>query len=197
MSRISKQGIIITNNIIENIQYDKSGSIHKIIRPNILPGQVSIYTNKNGSISGSYSAIGAVSADIIQSLAGQTLCFSYEVNTNGDRYSTEQGQTAWNQTRYGIHGAITIGGSTNYPFAGELNYSGIGKRCYQIWTVPTGASSYGQLGFAVQNFDKPSSTNNEIWFIRNVKLEVGSSPTPYIIDDANGDAISFNEFIEI
>lgn len=194
---ITKQGIVYSNNFIEQEQYGKQASFGDVLNPNIISGIVDIVTNKNGTVS-SVKTLSTIPASTIQSLAGKTLCVSYECSCNGTRYSTEQGQTAWNQTRYGIHGACSIGGTTNYPFAGYLTYSGPATRLVQTWTVPTGASSYGGLSFSVQNFDKPASTNNETWFIRNFKLEVFGGATPYVLYEygGSGDAIDAKEFIE-
>ena len=198
MINLQKSCSINADNIIENNLYNNQGSIGKGLQPNLLTGVLEIYTNKNGTISYTNTFSG-LSASTVESLAGKTLCFSYEVCTNGSRYSTEQGQTSWDKVRYGIHGACSISGSTNYPFAGELTYSGTAKRCYQLWTIPTGASSYGRLDFSVQNFDKPSSTNNEVWYLRNVKLEVSTYPTAFTLNDygSNGETLIFDEFIEI
>lgn len=199
MANISKQGVVTANNFIENYQYtDTKATIGKEVRPNILTGMLEIYTNKSGTIN-SIKTVSGLPAATVQSLVGQTLCLSYEVCTIGDRYSTEQGQTAYNYTRYGVHGSCTMGSSTSYPFAGELNYSGVAKRCYQTWTIPTGKSSYGGLGLSVQNFDKPASTNGSLWFLRNIKLEIGNYPTAFVLPEytQTGDSIITEEFIEI
>lgn len=197
LSNVTKQGIVYSNNFIEQEQYGKQASFGKILNPNLQTGQVTIYTNKRGTISSS-NTLASISAATVESLAGKTLCMSYECACNGVRYSTEQGQTAWNQIRYGIHGSCSISGSTQYPFAGYLGYSGPATRLVQTWTVPTGASSYGGLGFSVQNFDKPASTNNETWFIRNFKLEVFGGATPYVLYEygGSGDVVDAQEFIE-
>lgn len=195
---ITKSGIILSNNIIEETQYDKQGSIYKEIKPNLLSGYVNVITNKNGTIESSIT-ITYITGDIVQSLAGQTLCMSYEVKCNGSRYSAEQGQTAWQYTRYGIHGSINIDGTIYYPFANYLHYSGEAIRTIQTWTIPTNGTNYGTLGFSVQNFDKPASTNNEIWYIKNLKIEIGDHATPFIMSDflIGGNAISTKEVIEI
>ena len=195
---ITKQGIVNANIFVEEGQYGKAGFISKTINNNLLSGIAEYYTNKNGTIS-SKNTLGSISGEIVQSLAGKTLCFSYEVCTLGDRYSTEQGQTAWNQVRYGSHGSCTISGSVNYPFANNLQYSGNATKIYSTWTIPTGGTSYGALTFAIQNYDKPASTNSNIWFMKNFKLEVSNYPTPYVMNDINvsGDSLSFNNFIEL
>ena len=194
---ISKQGIVSASNIIENKLIDKSLYMTPNINPNLISGVYSVTTDKFGTVGTVINTIGWVSAATIQSLAGKTLCLSYDVCTLGDRYSTEQGQTAYNYTRYGIHGGITIDGGANYPFANYLNYTGKG-RVSQTWTVPS-ASSYGDLWFSFQNFDKPASTNNNVWFIRDLKLEIGNIGTPFILNNYNrtGNCIVANELIEI
>lgn len=73
---ITKQGIVYSNNFIEQEQYGKQASFGKILNPNLQTGQVTIYTNKSGTISSS-NTLAAISATTIQSLAGKTLCMSY------------------------------------------------------------------------------------------------------------------------
>lgn len=194
---ITKSGIILSNNIIEEIQYNKQGSIYKEINPNLLPGIVDIKTTKD-STEHSIITIGSISGDAMKALAGKTLCCTYEVSANGERYSTEQGESSWTQTRYGIHCTLSIDNNTCYPFADYLNYSGPATRVIMTFTVPSG-TNFSQLGVAVQNFDKPASTNNEIWYIKNLKIEIGDHPTPFVMSDflINGDAISVKEVIEI
>lgn len=197
MSQIYKTGVVTSNNFVEEGQYDKAGADFNIINPNLMPGYVEYHTTKDGHTY-SYNTLGTIPATTIEALAGKTLCMSFEICTPGDRYSTEQGQTAWNQIRYGIHGAISIGGTATYPFAGCLTYSGNPTRSVQTWTVPTGASSYGALSVAVQLYDKPASTNSAEWWVRNLKIEVADHATPYVMSDisASGSAMSFENFIE-
>ena len=194
---VNKNGLIEINTIVEEHQYGKAASFYKNINSNLIPGIIDIITTKSGTQS-SKITIASILGNIIKSLAGQTLCAHYEVCTPGARYSTEQGQTAQQYTRYGVHGCCTIDGSTSYPFADYLNYSGDARLVTMTWTIPTGKTNYGDLTIAVQNFDKPASTNNNIQFIRNYKIEVGNSPTPYSIYDLNvsGNCISCNEIIE-
>lgn len=195
---VTKQGIVNANIFVEEGQYGKAGSISKTINNNLLPGIAEYYTNKNGAIS-SKNTLGAIPIDIIESLAGKTLCFSYEVCAIGDRYSTEQGQTSWSQTRYGTHGRLYINGSVTYPFTTYLNYTGPSTRVYMTYTIPTGKDSYSELTIHPNVYDKPASTNNDIWFMKNFKVEVSNYPTPYVMNDINvsGDSLSFNNFIEL
>lgn len=174
---ITNEGNVNFSRISEG--YKNKVSFYKNTNPNLLPGQLEVVTTKAGSTV-IVNTLGTIPAATIQSLAGKKLTMSYEVCAIGTRYSTEQGQTAWNQTRYGLHGSISISGSANYPFADNLNYSGDKTRVSMTWTVPTGASSYGALGLSLQNFDKPASTNGATWFLKNVKIEVGASATPYV-----------------
>lgn len=196
-SNFTSQGIVNTTNIIENKLIDKSLYINPNINTNLISGIYSVTTNKNGTMGSVINTIASIPAATIQSLAGKTLCMSYDVCAIGARYSAEQGQTSYEYTRYGIHGGISINGTTNYPFANYLNYDGKG-RVYQTWTVPS-ATSYGDLWFSFQNFDKPASTNNNIWFIRDLKLEIGNIGTPFVLNNYNstGECIVANNFIEI
>ena len=202
--RINKNGIISASNIIESDIFGKSLSIGKQLNENLYDNNIEIYTNSNGTISSKTGQIN-LTASWIQAHAGQTLIVSYDVCTEGARYSTEQGQTSWQQTRYGIHGGmsgINASGTsqTLYPFADYLNYSGSATRVIMSWTIPTGWQSYGNVGFSIQNFDKPASTNNAVWFIKNVKIELSTYPTPYInyLNTVNGDGyIHSNEIIEV
>lgn len=193
-----KNGLIETNTIVEEHQYGKAASFYKTINPNIIPGVIDIVTTKSGTQS-SIKTIASISGSVIKSLAGQTICAHYEVCTLGDRYSTEQGQTAWQNTRYGVHGCCTIDGSAYYPFADYLNYSGDSRIVTMTWTIPTGKTNDGALTIAIQNFDKPASTNNNTWFIRNYKIEVGNSATPYSMYElgVSGNCISCNEIVEL
>ena len=197
-----KTGIVTSSIFTEEENIPREG---KQINDNILTGNVIIYTNSSGTIS-SLITRGSISGERIKQLEGKTLCFSYEVCTLGDRYSTEQGQTSWDKTRYGMHASIQATNSSGattqyYPFADNLNYSGDYKRVVMTWTVPTGFASFTELGFAVQNFDKPASTNKNIWFIRNIKLEVSNHATGYILNyslnNNRTDWTANKEFLEI
>lgn len=198
----NKNGVINTDNLIE-CDLNKF-SINKDIKENIYKGYVNIYTNKNGTISSKTNNI-VISADTIKSLIGQTLYCSYEVSALGDRSSVEQGQTAYNYVRYGIHASVigydASGNATQYyPFTDNLTYSGDKKIAYGYWTVPN-KDHFNNMTFAIQNYDKPASTNNNIWFLKNLKLEVNNHLTPFIFGDYNisntQNAITSNEFIEI
>lgn len=195
---LNKTGNVTASNYIEDMTNGAAGAFFKQVNNNLLTGIVDIVTNKNGTISSTITK-GSISGATIKALAGQTLCMSYETSVIGDRYSTEQGQTAWNQTRYGIHGGITIDSTTQYPFAGQLNYSGGKIKHSQLWTIPTGNTSYGDLTFSVQNFDKPASTNNATWYIKNLKVELANKQTPYTSSEYNaeGNAVTYEEIMEV
>ena len=205
MSNLLQTGVFNANNIIENTMYGKQMSVGEVLNPNLVSGNIEIYTNKSGTIS-SKNTIGNVSSAIINDSVGKIFCLSYEVCASGTRYSTEQGQTAWNQIRYGLHcgcvGTKSDSSTTQfYPFASYLTYSGVATRVYQYWTVPTGYASFSNLTFHLQNYDKPASTNNDTWFLRNFKLELcGTSNinTPYVLKehDGSGDYIVTDNFIE-
>lgn len=169
ITQITKTGITRTNEVYDDKKFNHTAQIIKSNSAVLISGNLDIVTTK--STSTKIGGMSSLPGSTLLTLKGKTLRFSYEVNALGARYSTEQGQTAWNYTRYGIHGAVSVDGSTNYPFADNLNYSGADKRVEMTWTVPN-ASSFGELGFSIQNFDKPASTNNNTWYIRNPKLEV-------------------------
>ena len=169
ITQITKTGITRTNEVYDDKKFNHTAQIIKSNSAVLISGNLDIVTTK--STSTKVGGMSSLPGSILLTLKGKTLRFSYEVNASGARYSAEQGQTAWSYTRYGIHGAVSVDGSTNYPFADNLNYSGADKRVEMTWTVPN-ASSFGDLGFSIQNFDKPASTNNNTWYIRNPKLEV-------------------------
>lgn len=181
---INKSGVLGVNEISEDSLLYQNSRFGRTIRPNILSGILDVETTKDGT-QRKISYLGSISSTELISYVGRVLCLSYEVSTYGERYSAEMGYTAWNKTRYGLHGSLTCkksDGSSElfYPFASYLNYNGPQSRLYVSWTVPTGYKEYGDLSISVQDFDKPSSTNNAVWFIRNVKLEIGNYPTPYV-----------------
>lgn len=196
--RILKNGIITTNNLIEaNYYNDTKGSFYKTIGNNLISGNVEVYTDKNGTISRT-DTHGSIDAATLKSLAGKTLIMTYETAAPGDRYSVESGQSSvWTKNRYGIHGATYIDGVVQYPFTQYLGYNNIAAKAIMTWVVPTG-ETYDNLGFALQDFDKPASTNDEIWFIKNLKIEI-ATVSPFVYKDGitNGDCIAFEEFIEI
>ena len=180
--KIKKTGILSTARLNEKYNFDSK--FHKQTRPNILPGLLHIKTTKNGH-EVLINTLQSVPSTIMQSLAGKALTLSMDICAPGARYSTENNQTAWSQIRYGVHGSMTSQNSsgttvTDYPFTGNFQYSGEAQRWYQSWTVPSNYNTYGNFTIAVQNFDKPASTNDALWFFKNIKLEVGSYPTPYV-----------------
>ena len=180
-TKFEKTGVIRAFEINENKYYDNKGRVGKWAWADILHSSYYAITTKDSHTA--TGSIPSIPAATIQSLAGKTLRFSYDVCTLGNRLSTENGDTAWNKIRYGIHGAMSYVNAsgtsgTSYPFAGFLEYSGDKKHCIQTWTIPTGYQSYGDLAFSPQPFDRPGSTNNNTWFLNNVKLEISSNTAP-------------------
>lgn len=180
---INKNGLISSFNIIENNLIDKNFQIGKCINPNILDNNIDCEVTYNTSVKKTnYTSI---PASFIEEHAGENITFSYDVNTEGERYSDEIGETSISYVRFGIHGYMTgINASgtsqTVYPFASYLQYSGGPKRVVMSWTIPTGWQQYGNLSLSVQLFDKPASTNKNLWFIKNVKMELSYYDTPYV-----------------
>lgn len=197
---INKNGIISTSNFIEQEQFGNSKiSFFKNTNKNIASGVLDVVTNKNGTVK-EINTLVSIPADTIISLAGKTLCCSYDVSCLGARLSTEQGQTDWHYTRYGLHGGLVVNSQTTYPFASYLNYSGGATRVVMTYTLPSTITTSEDLYLHLQNFDKPASTNNEIWFLRNFKVEVSSYATPFVVKDATiaeGNCVQAKEIIEI
>jgi len=193
-STFSKNGTIIANTLYDNAYLNDKATIGKRISPNILSGMIEVVTTKNGDLK-SVNTLGSISATTMTSMAGKVLCLSYDVCCPGDRYSTEQGQTGYQYVRYGVHGQYKVlksdgtVKSTTYPFANQLEYSGGKIRVSQYATLPTlsNGETLSTLTFHDQTFDKPATTNNSTWYLRNIKLEIcenGSKPTPYIENGA-------------
>ena len=170
IAKVKKTGITQANEVHDNLLFRNKAQIIKNNAKVLIQGDLNIITTKSGHTkTGSMPSLPAAT---VQSLAGKTVRLVYDVCASGARSSAEQGQTSYSYTRYGIHGSCTMNSDVSYPFASELNYSGNSKHAIQTWTIPTGKSSYGALYFTIQNFDKPASTNNDTWFITNVRLEL-------------------------
>jgi len=188
-NKILKTGITKSANFFEDLYYDEIAHIGKQMNDNILsPNDLEIITTNNSSIK--TGSLGIIPAETIQALAGKTLIFSYDVCTTGERLSEVNGDTAYNKVRYGIHGSMTYVNAsgtsgTNYPFTSYLTYSGNSKHTVQTWTIPINYQSYGNLSFAIQNFDMPSNNNSNTWFIKNVRLEVQENTTNGWISGTN------------
>lgn len=200
---INKNGTMLSSNIIENNMTDNNFKIGKQIYPNLLDNKIDCVVSY--STSSKKTGYTAIPAEFIQSHAGETLIMSYDVSAEGDRYSDEIGETGYSYVRFGIHGSMSgtnaSGASqTVYPFASYLQYSGGPKRVSMSWEIPTGWQQYGNLNLGVQPFDKPASTNKNVWFIKNLKIELSNYATPFVkygYDVGNGDYILSQEIIEI
>ena len=180
-TEFKKTGIVCAYDLNDNKYYDNIGHIGKKSYQDILNSNYYAISTKNSHYT--FGSVPSIPAATITALAGKTLKLSYDVCTLGPRLSTENGDTAWNKIRYGIHGSMSYTNAsgtsgTSYPFAGYLEYSGDKKHVEQTWTIPTGYQTYGALEWGVQPYDRPASTNNNTWFISNIKLEVISDPSP-------------------
>lgn len=160
---------------------------------NLIKGNFSCTSTKDA-----YSATGDVvctlSADDILANKGKTLTLSYRVSSLGTYTSSAPGQ--WASSRFGIHGCINYNNSSgtavqDYPLA-DLLERGKSEGLYSCsWTIPSSISSINSsLGFAVQTnpssgFAKPDSDNNETWYLKDVKLEWGASPTSWTPNSAD------------
>jgi len=180
---INKGGVTSFSNIIENDLIDRDFQIGKQVNPNLLDNNIDCVVTYSSSVK--KTGYTSIPAEFITAHVGESLTLSYDVSAEGDRYSDEMGQTAYNYVRFGIHGSMTgINASgtsqTTYPFTNYLQYSGGPKRAVMTWEIPTGWQQYGNLTLGVQPFDKPASTNKSTWFLRNVKIELSNHATPYV-----------------
>lgn len=148
-------------------------NFEEMTRENLLTGDLNITTTKDGS-----TTTGSLDYNLpsdLNTLIGKTLIFSYDLKCTGTR-KNETG--AWQNDRYGVHGYMTYttsaGGSvlTTYPFTNYLDPKNINQRVVMKYTIPTTVYSIVQFNLARQNFNMPASTNNDTWYIKNVKLEI-------------------------
>lgn len=145
---------------------------------NLYKGGYSVWSDKNGHHP-SGSLIFDTSIISLNDLRGKTLYFSYDYSVEGEKLNTSG---SYSVLRYGIHNTLQYvdengNNKTTYPFAGYLEVSGTG-RAIQSYTVPASAQSITSLTAAIQPYNLPASNNNNIWYIKNVKLEIGGV-TPY------------------
>lgn len=152
--------------------------------PNLFSGNFNCRSTKD-SYASSGSFISKITADEILARKGDTLCLSFDCNSMGASTSSV---TTYQKDRFGLHGSIkyTLSGGTStqaYP----LTLFDLGKngRVYTTWQIPTNLVSIEtNLTIVLQTnpasgFAKPDSGNNETWYIKDIKLEWGTKPTPW------------------
>lgn len=139
-------------------------------------------TNSKRTVSGSAEFI--LSNDEIMKLQGKTLVFSYYYSAEGERLPLPN-TTTYMADRFGCHGSfkyINTKDTTTqlYPFASSLTIAGTGRTIMK-WTVPNDIKSIvNNLGFSIQtNYAKPADGNENTWYIKDLKLEVGNDATAW------------------
>lgn len=127
--------------------------------------------------------------DDIMNHRGDILCFSYYAYSMGD-YTDNGNGASWAKTRFGIHGVFVYKNTSDsiitlYPLASNLEKGKNGGRCFECFEVPTDIKEiHTNLCFSIQTnptygYAKPADTNDSTWYIKDVKLEWGTSPTPW------------------
>lgn len=119
----------------------------------------------------------------LNSLIGKTFIFSYDYSVEGPKANATGD---YSKDRFGSHLTLTYkdasgNAGTAYPGASYLEASGTGRAvqtytCSSSWTEITG------LTIALQPYNKPASGNNNTWYIKNFKIEVGDTDTGYSIN---------------
>ncbi len=162
---------------------------------NLLKGNYNIYTNKNGTVSSSGSADFDTSLMPYANLPGKKIWFSFDYSVEGNRLNNTGDYT---KDRYGCHLYLYYTNSsgasqTAYPCADALEKKGTG-RVAMSYTIPTGITITG-FGVAIQPYNRPAATNNNTWYIKNLKLEIGEAPTDWTPNptDAGVDILRVND----
>lgn len=169
------------------VSFNKTGILSASgspVFPNLIAGNYScITTNSSHSFTGSASVPGI--ADIIVANQGKILWFSYDYCTLGER-NVNTGRSSTLGRRYGCHLSFryykTDGTLTNtmYPCTSSLELVGKG-RTVMGYTLPTDIASVSNFSVAVQPYAGPAEGNPETWYIRNLKIEIGSpQATPWL-----------------
>lgn len=119
----------------------------------------------------------------LNSLIGKTFIFSYDYSVEGPKANATGN---YSKDRFGSHLTLTYkdasgNAGTAYPGASYLEASGTGRAvqtytCSSSWTEITG------LTIALQPYNKPAPGNNNTWYIKNFKIEVGDIDTGYSIN---------------
>ena len=120
---------------------------------------------------------------------GRTLCFSYNVKSNGD-YTHGKECFPSSGVRFGVHTVFsyidTSGNSKNnyYPLAELLDLGHSEGLYYTKWTPPTDIKEVTNFSLAIQTsphigFAYPAENNTEEWYLKDIKLEWGNKPTSW------------------
>lgn len=119
----------------------------------------------------------------LNSLIGKTFIFSYDYSVEGPKANATGD---YSKDRFGSHLTLTYkdasgNAGTAYPGTSYLEASGTG-RAVQVYTCSSTWSEITNLTIALQPYNKPASGNNNTWYIKNFKIEVGDIDTGYSIN---------------
>lgn len=119
----------------------------------------------------------------LNSLIGRTFTFTYDYSVEGAK---KNATGDYSKDRFGAHLTLTYKDSTgatktDYPGASYLEVSGTG-RAVQTYTCSSTWTEITSLTIAVQGYNQPASGNNNTWYIKNFKIEVGNADTGYSIN---------------
>lgn len=146
---------------------------------NLLKGGYRATTTKDGN-----TAKGSLSFDTslmsLNDLIGKTITFSFDYSCTGTKLNATGDYT---KDRYGFHLTMSYVNSsgtaaTTYPCTSYLEFTGTG-RAIQTFAVPSSWKSITGLSVAIQPNNKPAADSNHVWYLKNVKLEIGSTATAY------------------
>ena len=119
----------------------------------------------------------------LNSLIGRTFTFTYDYSVEGAK---KNATGDYSKDRFGAHLTLTykdsIGATkTAYPGVSYLEVSGTG-RAVQTYTCSSSWTEITSLTIALQAYNQPASGNNNTWYIKNFKIEVGNADTGYSIN---------------
>lgn len=181
----------LAKGLILNMPLDNNG----MSGINLLKGGYEVFTTKDGhSVSGSLS----LDTDLIslQDLIGKTITFSFDYSCEGQKLNATGNYT---KDRYGFHLAMSYtnasgNAGTSYPCTNYLEPVGT-NRAIQTYSIPSTWKAINSFFVAIQPYNQPSADNNNIWYLKNVKLEIGDIATAYSPNpnDISFDALSIDD----